>query len=89
LKLGSIPIVCDGDKLNVASTEVSGVRVTKLHVFFDRSVIEVFINEGRRTVTKVVYPETNTYNWKPSPTPGRRCGDGVQCVEVETDLVTQ
>ena len=59
LKIGSIPIVCDATKLNVASTEVQGVIAKKLHVFFDRSVIEVFINEGRRTVTKVVYPESD------------------------------
>ena len=57
LKLGSIQIVCSGDKLDVAGTEVPGVRATKLHVFFDRSVLEVFVNDGRRTVTKVVYPE--------------------------------
>ncbi len=70
LKLGSIPIVCDGDKLNVAGTEVPGVRVTKLHVFFDRSVIEVFINDGRRTVTKVVYPETNNVQLEAFADPG-------------------
>jgi beta-fructofuranosidase len=59
LRLGSIPVVCNGDRLNVAGTEVPDVRVTKLHIFFDRSVIEVFVNDGRRTVTKVVYPESN------------------------------
>ena len=58
LKVGSIPIVCDANKVNVAGTEVPGVRATKLQVFFDRSVIEVFVNDGRRTVTKVVYPES-------------------------------
>ena len=59
LNLGSIRIVCNADKLDVAGTEVPDVRVTKLHVFFDKSVIEVFINDGRRTVTKVVYPESD------------------------------
>jgi beta-fructofuranosidase len=59
LKLGSISIVGDGNHLSVAGTEAPGVRATKLHVFFDRSVLEVFINDGRRTVTKVVHPESN------------------------------
>ena len=29
----------------------------KLHLFFDRSVLEVFINDGIQSVTRVVYPE--------------------------------
>lgn len=70
LKFGSISVVCDGDKLNVAGTEVPGVRVTKLHVFFDRSVIEVFINDGRRTVTKVVYPGTQKLQREAFADPG-------------------
>lgn len=59
LKFGSIQIVCDANKVNVAGTEVPGVRATKLQVFFDRSVIEVVVNDGRRTVTKVAYPGSN------------------------------
>lgn len=47
--------------LNVAGTEVpieqgEGVKTLKLHVFLDRSVMEVFINEGRMSVTRVNYP---------------------------------
>ena len=47
--------------LNVAGTEVPIVpgenqKTLKLHVFLDRSVMEVFINDGRMSVTRVNYP---------------------------------
>lgn len=46
--------------LNVAGTEVplkSAARKTlKLHVFLDRSVMEVFVNDGQTAVTRVEYP---------------------------------
>ena len=50
------------DRLNVVGTEVPGIRfdedgAVKVHLFFDRSVLEVFINDGIQCVTRVVYPE--------------------------------
>jgi len=47
--------------LNVAGTEVPvetarKARSLTLHVFLDRSVMEVFINGGRQAVTRVEYP---------------------------------
>ena len=57
-----VEITVREDELDVAGTAVPGVldavtgQVT-LHVFFDRSVLEVFINGGRQTVTKVVQAE--------------------------------
>jgi beta-fructofuranosidase len=47
--------------LNVAGTEVpvdlgEERKTTKLHVFLDKSVMEVFINDGRASVTRVNYP---------------------------------
>ena len=47
--------------LNVAGTEVPDIHfgdngVVKLHIFLDRSVLEVFINDGLQSVTRVVYP---------------------------------
>jgi len=50
-----------GGTLNVAGTEVpiklaKETRSLKLHVFLDRSVMEVFINGGRQAVTRVEYP---------------------------------
>lgn len=45
------------------------LRVTKLHVFFDKSVLEVFINDGRRTVTKAVYPDSGVRGVKPFADP--------------------
>ena len=49
-------------KLNVAGTEVplepGGDNGTiRLHVFLDRSVMEVFIDGGRAAVTRVEYPQ--------------------------------
>jgi len=51
----------DGEKLNVAGTDVpvklaGADKTLKLHIFLDKSVMEVFVNGGRRTVTRVVYP---------------------------------
>jgi len=50
-----------GGILNVAGTEVpidpaKGSKALKLHVFLDKSVMEVFINDGRMSVTCVNYP---------------------------------
>ena len=58
----SLMIRGEGDRLNVGGTEVPGIRfgedgAVKLHLFFDRSVLEVFINDGIQSVTRVVYPE--------------------------------
>ena len=51
----------DGEKLNVGGTDVpvalaGASKELKLHIFLDKSVMEVFINDGRHTVTRVVYP---------------------------------
>ncbi len=48
--------------LNVAGTEVlleleGDNKTLKVRVFLDRSVMEVFINDGREVVTRVEYPE--------------------------------
>ena len=47
--------------LNVAGTEVPLAsapqsKTLKLHVFIDKSVLEVFINDGETSVTRVEYP---------------------------------
>lgn len=60
-KKGIIELVCDGKTLDAAGTKVPDVvdaqqRIITLHVFFDKSVMELFINDGRKTVTRVVYP---------------------------------
>jgi len=60
-KKGSIELVCDGRALDAAGTRVPEVvapeqKTLDLHVFFDKSVLELFINDGQKTVTKVVYP---------------------------------
>jgi beta-fructofuranosidase len=50
--------------LNAAGTEVpitngEELKRLKLHVFLDRSVMELFINDGRMSVTRVNYPGEN------------------------------
>lgn len=57
----AIVLKYSGGTLNVAGTKVpvelgKQTKVLKLHVFLDRSVMEVFINGGRKTVTRVEYP---------------------------------
>jgi len=56
----AITIRCADGKLNVAGTVVplalNDAGKLKLHVFIDRSVLEVFINDGRTSVTRVEYP---------------------------------
>jgi len=46
--------------LNLAGTDVpvelSRGKALKLHVFLDKSVMEVFVNDGRYAVTRVAYP---------------------------------
>lgn len=57
---GAITIRLADGQLDVAGTRVPGSLsadgTLKLHVFFDRSVLEVFIDDGRKSVTKVVDP---------------------------------
>ncbi len=53
-----------GGILNVAGTEVpieqgEDRKTLKLHIFLDKSVMEVFINQGRMSVTRVNYPGQN------------------------------
>ncbi len=57
---GAIALRLTGAELDVAGTRVpdalSADGTLKLHLFFDRSVLEVFIDGGRKSVTKVAYP---------------------------------
>ncbi len=62
-RAGGFTIACNGKNLNAAGTEVPDVltdkqKTLKLRLFFDKSVMELFIGDGRQTVTRVVYPES-------------------------------
>jgi beta-fructofuranosidase len=69
LKLRSSPdgsrgvtLSCANATLNVAGTDVplepgDAQKTLKLHIFLDRSVMEVFVNGGRSAVTRVEYPD--------------------------------
>jgi sucrose-6-phosphate hydrolase SacC (GH32 family) len=55
----SLSILCDGRTLTVAGTEAPMTvddGVLDLHLFMDRSVLEVFAQDGRVAVTRVVEP---------------------------------
>ncbi len=59
-----IPIEYDGTSLRVGETTValaSGPSVD-LQIFLDRSVLEVFVNDGEQAVTQVVYPERGDHS---------------------------
>ncbi|MCH2131970.1 MAG: glycoside hydrolase family 32 protein [Pirellulaceae bacterium] len=58
----AVTIRYDGNTLNVDGTSfpfqlAENEERLKLHVFLDKSLMEVFINDGRECVTRVVYPE--------------------------------
>ncbi len=49
----------DCQTLHVAGTEISFAldgELLTLHVFLDKSVLEVFVNEGRTAMTRIIYP---------------------------------
>ena len=53
--------------LNVAGTEVPVTlgkerKALKLHMFLDKSVMEVFIDDGQKAVTRVIYPREKDMN---------------------------
>ncbi|GAF91469.1 unnamed protein product, partial [marine sediment metagenome] len=52
---------CDGKVLDVAGTKVplkldKDQGILTLHVFLDKSLMEVFVNGGRESVTRVIHP---------------------------------
>jgi sucrose-6-phosphate hydrolase SacC (GH32 family) len=51
----------DGNTVNVAGVkvpvELNSDGTVNIHGFFDKSVLEVFIKDGHKCVTRVVYPE--------------------------------
>ena len=58
----AVTIRYDGQDLNVAGTSfgfqlAEDEPTLKLHVFLDKSLMEVFVNDGRECVTRVIYPE--------------------------------
>jgi len=63
----SIQIKCSKGKLNVAGTEVplrqdATSGKLKLHIFMDKSVLEVFVNDGAASITRVIYPGESDLN---------------------------
>ena len=64
----AVTLRCDGQVLDVSGTKVplklggernQDQKTLTLHVFLDKSVMEVFINNGRHCVTRVIYPGEN------------------------------
>ncbi len=56
----AISVAYDGRHLDVAGTAVAFTlgpdENLKLHLFLDRSVLEVFVNNGQKAITRVIYP---------------------------------
>jgi len=57
----AIVISYDGLEVNVANVKIPFVlaedeKMLKLRIFLDKSVMEVFVNDGREAVSKVIYP---------------------------------
>ena len=58
---GEVTVTYHGHTVNAAGTEVPDVacgvqKTLRLQLFFDKSIIELFINDGRQAVTRVAYP---------------------------------
>jgi len=47
---------------HVAPVDLSSGKVS-LHVLFDRSIIELFVNDGIRTITDRVFPTGKAFRW--------------------------
>jgi beta-fructofuranosidase len=57
----AVTISYDGQRLDVAGTQLAfelteAEKQLKLHLFLDKSVLELFVNDGRACVTRVIYP---------------------------------
>ena len=39
-------------------------KIKTIHFFFDRTIIEIFINEGLFCATKVIYPDLKNLNFE-------------------------
>jgi beta-fructofuranosidase len=58
----AVVISSDGETLDVAGTKAplqpkEQKKTLALHVFLDKSVLEVFADEGRTSIAKVIYPD--------------------------------
>jgi len=61
----AVRIAWDGETLDANGTVIPRIltgdhRCLALHLFYDRSLMELFVNEGRQTVTRVAYPSTSS-----------------------------
>ncbi len=59
--MSAVLILYDGTCLNINGTLIPRVYAPdptrlKLHLFYDKSVLELFVNDGRQVVTRVAYP---------------------------------
>lgn len=52
-----------GDEV-VPIAPVLDEKIKKVHLFFDHTVIELFINDGQTCATKVVYPDRDNLNFQ-------------------------
>ena len=43
-------------KVQKAPFKINNGEIVKLRVFIDKSIIEVFVNDGMQSITQIVYP---------------------------------
>ncbi|MFC5650643.1 GH32 C-terminal domain-containing protein [Paenibacillus solisilvae] len=53
----------DGGISEVTIEPMEGGRM-KLHLFLDRTSVELFVNEGRKTITNRIYPDPGSLGFK-------------------------
>ena len=41
-----------------------GEKIKTIQLFFDRTVIEIFVNDGLACATKVIYPDKDNLNFE-------------------------
>jgi sucrose-6-phosphate hydrolase SacC (GH32 family) len=39
-----------------------GQRINNIRIFFDRTILEIFVNNGAACATKVIYPDRDNFN---------------------------
>ncbi len=52
-----------GEEKIIVDPEIGG-KIKKVQFFFDRTVIEIFINDGEACATKVIYPDKENLNFE-------------------------
>jgi beta-fructofuranosidase len=78
-KISLTPGTLDFGNEKLVVEPVLDEKIKNVHLFFDRTIIEIFVNGGRLCATKVVYPDMNDLSFKIS-------GDGNETTISKLDV---